>query len=84
MCRNFWNAESAALDDVLPEVMPVLPRKRLAAVNKPLAVALAAACVVSTVLIDCFVLPGIGFVWLVEDTLTIFPDRNQTGSPNTL
>ena len=33
-----------------------------------------AASVVSTVLIDCFVLPGIGFVWLVEDTLTTFPD----------
>lgn len=33
-----------------------------------------ASSVVSTVLIDCFVLPGIGFVWLVEDTLTTFPD----------
>lgn len=33
-----------------------------------------AASVVSTLLIDCFVLPGIGIVWLVEESLTTFPE----------
>lgn len=33
-----------------------------------------AASVTGTLLVDCFVLPGIGIVWLVEETLTTFPD----------
>ena len=33
-----------------------------------------AASVASTLLVDCFVLPGIGIVWLVEESLTTFPD----------
>lgn len=33
-----------------------------------------AASVVSTVLVDCFILPGIGIVWLVEESVTSFPD----------
>ena len=33
-----------------------------------------AASVASTVLVDCFILPGIGIVWLVEESVTSFPD----------
>lgn len=33
-----------------------------------------AASVVSTVLVDCFILPGIGIVWLVEESVSSFPD----------
>ncbi len=33
-----------------------------------------AASVTCTLLVDCFILPGIGIVWLVEESLTKFPD----------
>lgn len=33
-----------------------------------------AASVISTVFVDCFILPGIGIVWFVEESVTSFPD----------